>query len=343
VTLDSSGGARGGKAGPGAARDGATPIAQAAPPLRGVIPILVTPFASDGSVDLDELEAELEFLLAAGVVWVGFGYGSEAHRLSPSELGTAMRHAVRCCEGRARVVGNAEMTSVSAGIEAVGRVRECGADLAMMRLSSLGGAADDELLEALAAVALGAGLPIVVQDAPQNTGVQLSADLLARLLCEVPAVAAVKIEPPAPASKMSAISELLERSGRSKGTGTIVGGSGGLDWLHELERGAEGTMPGPAHPELFAAVAALHERDERALAFELFARVLPLITLAGRSMESFLFVQKHVLVRRGVLSSSRLRRPHSPLEAHLAREVDEILEVLGLFELFERCRQLTTT
>ena len=308
---------------------GATPF----PPLRGVIPILVTPFAEDGSVDLAQLDAQVEFLVGVGVNWAGFGFGSESHRLAAEELEEATARAVASSAGRLGIVGNAEMTSVAAGVEAVRRVRRAGGQLAMLRPSGLDGIGDDELFETVVAVAQGGGLALVVQDAPQSTGVQMSPRLLARLLHEIPGVAAVKVEPPAPAPKMARILEEL-----SGAPGVIVGGAGGLDYLHELERGAVGTMPGPAYPEIFGAVESLHAAGERREAFRIFSRVLPLMTLCGRDMETFLYVQKHVLVRRGVLRTTYLRRPHRVIDERLSAEVDELIDVLGILELLDHCR-----
>jgi 2-keto-3-deoxy-L-arabinonate dehydratase len=302
-------------------------------PLRSVIPILVTPFADDGSVDLAQLDAQIEFLVEAGISWVGFGFGSESPRLAEEELEQAMARAVASAAGRLGVVGNAAMTSVAGGVEAVRRVYRAGAQVAMVRPSSLEGVGEDELFETVAAVAEGGGLPLVVQDAPQNTGVQMSPRFLARLLREVPRVAAVKVEPPGPAPKMSQIVEEL-----SGAPGVIIGGSGGLDYPHELERGAVGTMPGPAYPEMFRAVESLYAAGERREAFRIFSRVLPLMTICNRGMETFLHVQKHVLVRRGVLRTTYLRRPHRPLDDRLSAEVDELLDVLAILELLDQCR-----
>ena len=98
-------------------------------------------------------------------------------------------------------------------------------------------------------------------------------------------------------------------------------------------------MPGPAHPELFAAVGRLHAKGDRRQAQELMAKVMPLIALGKRNMDTFLFVQKYVLIEA--------RRPagHRPGPAgtglsipHLPSEVDELLEELELLELFGRCR-----
>ncbi len=282
--------------------DTATPARSVDPSvLNGVIPILVTAFTDEGLVDLNQMDRQIEFLVGADVSWAGFGFGSEVTRLAQAEMLTMVGHVVRTAAGRLRIFGNAEMTSVSSGIEQVGRVRDTGAELALVRLSALAGILQEALFETFAAVAEGGGVPIIVQDAPQSTGVDLAATTLARLLLEVPAVAAVKVEPIAAAAKISAIVEALNGA-----PGVIIGGSGGVDYLHELDRGACGTMPGPAYPELFAALGRLHQGGKRAEAIGVLARVLPLIELGQRDMDTFLFVQKYVPRRRGVLSTTGL-------------------------------------
>jgi dihydrodipicolinate synthase/N-acetylneuraminate lyase len=302
------------------------------PVLGGVIPILVTPFRPDGSIDLAQLDRELDFLMSAGIDWVGFGFGSEVPRLDPDELATTIAHAVGHVEGRMGIIGNAEMTSARSGTTGVRRVAETGAAMAMVRPSLLAGIGGDALFDTFAEVATNGELPIIVQDAPQNTGVLLPAPTLARMLAEIPGVTAVKVEPPAPAPKISAVVQAL--AGRP---GTIIGGVGGVDFVHERQRGAAGTMPGPAYPEVFALAAAQLDRGERAAAFVTHGRLLPLITLCSRDMDTFLFVQKHVLRRRGVLDEPFLRSPHLPLEPGLASEVDALLEDLGLLEFFDAC------
>jgi dihydrodipicolinate synthase/N-acetylneuraminate lyase len=305
-------------------------------PLQGVIPIVVTPFATDGSVDLDQLDAELEFLISRGVNWVGFGFGSEVNRLSQADLTAAVSRVVATAAGRVGVIGNAEMASIRRGLEEVRRVEQTGAALAMLRPGGLDGVGQDALFEAFATVARGSGVPVVVQDAPQSTGVDLAPSTLARLVAEVRNVVAVKVEPLNPARKISLIVERLEGA-----KATIIGGAGGIDYIHELERGAVATMPGPAHPELFTAIERLHLRGDRSRALEVLSRALPLMELGKRDMDTFLFVQKYVLSRRGVLSSTLLGQPHRDLDSRLPGEIDELLNELALLDLFEKCGSVT--
>jgi 4-hydroxy-tetrahydrodipicolinate synthase len=301
--------------------------------VGGVIPILVTPFADDGAVSLDDMDRQLEFLIGADIHWAGFGFGSEVNRFADAELTSVVTHVVAATTGRLMIIGNAEMRSVTSGIEQVRRVEATGAQLALVRPGGLEGVPQEGLFDAFATVAEKGGIPIIVQDAPGSTRVDLAPATLARLLTDVPAVAAVKVEPADPARKIKLIIDSLD--GRH---GTIIGGGGGMSYLHELHRGACGTMPGPAYPELFAAVGRLHSTGDRRKAQELMAQAMPLITLGAHDGDAFLFVQKYVLMRRGVISFTRLGRPHRDLDPQLADDIDELLDTLALLELFDKCR-----
>src|SRR5699024_9661656 len=105
----------------------------------------------------------------------------------------------------------------------------------------------EAMVETVGAVARDAAVDIVFQDAPQHTGVELSPRTLARLIVEIPKVAAVKVEPPRGATEK--IGQVRQALGDAPGA--IIGGLGGRDLVHELLRGGTGTMPGPALPDLF--------------------------------------------------------------------------------------------
>ena len=54
--------------------------------LHGCIPILVTPFADDGSLDLESLEREIDWVLAEGASGVAcVAIASEGYKLTETE------------------------------------------------------------------------------------------------------------------------------------------------------------------------------------------------------------------------------------------------------------------
>ena len=303
--------------------------------LSGVIPILVTPFDDHGEVDLGALSQEIEFLVHAGVRWAGFGFGSEVHRLGDEQLFQAVKQATETAGQRLSVFGNVELRSVAGAVEQATRAEQAGARLVLLRPGGFPGVSQAMVIDMIRELTAATSLGVIIQDAPQNTGVDLSPATLAYLLQQVDGVAALKIEPVGPARKIGAVLAELGAPG-----GRVIGGAGGGEYLHELARGACGTMPGPAYPEVFAAITRLHAKGERQQAFEMFARLSPLLTLAKRDMDTFLYVQKYVLMQRDVLDNANLGRPHGELDPRLGDEIDEVLDSLNLIAFFDSCRDV---
>ncbi|MET3805598.1 4-hydroxy-tetrahydrodipicolinate synthase [Nakamurella sp. UYEF19] len=296
--------------------------------VAGVVPILVTPFAPDGTIDTADLKAELDFLVDAGIHWVGIGYGSEVNKFDATEVAELVSTTVELAAGRLKVLGNADVPSTRGGIAAVRRAMDAGADAVMVRPSGLAGVPQSEIATAFVTVARETGAPLVIQDAPQNTGVELSSATLVSIARQAPTVVALKIEPPAPAPKMT---EILELAGADRIT--VMGGLGGAGFVQELSRGSVGTMPGPAFPEIFRRVQEAFATGDRATATTLLWRVAPFTILGSRDMESFLFIQKYLLLRRGVLTSTSLRAPHRFIDSRLQQEIDDLLTDLDTFAL----------
>lgn len=298
--------------------------------LGTVVPVVVTPYTDAGAVDEAALERQVTHLLRLGCRWAAVGYGSEVDRLTPDEVTVVTRAVARGL----RVVGNVELTSVPAAVDAARRAAGSGAELVLVRPAGWGRAPLDQLSAALTAIA-DAAVPVVLQDAPQHTGVDLPVPTLARLVADTRGLAAVKIEPPDPVGKIA-------RLRREVGPDVpVLGGLGGQYVVDELLAGATATMPGPAFVDVFAAIAALVAAGDAAEARRVHAGLLPFIVAASTSMDAFLVQQKHVLVRDGVLASARIRLPHGPVDAVPAHH-DELAAALDLPGLRQRCAALTT-
>ena len=77
-------------------------------------------------------------------------------------------------------------------------------------------------------------IPIVVQDLPEQTGVHMSADFIAKMNSELENAKYLKLEDPPTPPKISAV-----RRASDDGIG-IFGGLGGAFLFEELQRGAVG-------------------------------------------------------------------------------------------------------
>jgi 4-hydroxy-tetrahydrodipicolinate synthase len=164
------------------------------------------------------------------------------------------------------------------------------------------------------------GLGIVVQDYPAGSGITLSAADIDLAVREEPLVVGVKAEAPPTASAIAELGRLLPGL-------AVVGGLGGLFLPDELRAGAAGTMTGFALPErLVSIVEAFPIDPERAEAA--WVELLPLMRLEAFPPFS-LAARKEVWRLRGVIRSSRCRRPGAVLDATAAEDVRRAFYRIG--------------
>ena len=303
------------------------------PFLDGIIPIVVMPFDENDQVDFKALKSEIDFLKSIDIKWIGFGFGSEVYTLAESELIKVLSHSVQVAEGKIGIIGNVELNSTKGAITRIQNIKATGVAMAMVRPSGMmASAPSNEVADAFREVGLAGGLPIVIQDAPQNTGVNLSPQVLADLLENAKNIDSLKIEPLSPATKISEVIKNLKDKSLS-----VIGGLGAMELIHEIKRGSKGTMPGPAFPEVFREIQNRMKSGDEASARKLFNRILPLLVLSNRDMSTFLFMQKYLLNRRGVLSRTNLRSPHSLIDPQLTQEIEEMLAAIGYEIILKEC------
>ena len=87
-------------------------------PLRGVFPVVLTPFADDGSIDTAALAREVDFSVAAGTHGLVFPVlASEFQYLSDAERHAAVETVVRQAAGRVPVVAGVAAPTARAAAE----------------------------------------------------------------------------------------------------------------------------------------------------------------------------------------------------------------------------------
>jgi 4-hydroxy-tetrahydrodipicolinate synthase len=296
-------------------------------PLAGIFPILSMTFHNDGQIDHDSLIAQAEFLIETGVDGIGFGFGSEIYRLTDAERDAALRRVAIAVNGRTPIIAATSAHSTAATLARSSAARDAGASILMITPPGMAALQPDQIFTHYATIARQLQLPIIVQDAPSFSGVAMSEALTERLAREIHAVVAVKIEVLPPAPKVGA---MVSRVGDSS---AVLGGAGGIDFIHELERGAAGTIPGAALPELFLAVFRAFRDGRHAEARALFHRFAPLSYLAWRSTDTFLFTQKELLRRRGIISNTHMRAPSEAIEPAYLAEFETLLSDLGIDDI----------
>ncbi len=289
--------------------------------LRGCYPILCTPFTEDGALDLESLEREVEWVIAEGASGVvALAIASEGYKLTEAERDEVTRVTVAATGRRVPVVISVGGDGTEVAADRARRAAALGADALMALPPSFVKPSAEGLRDYYLRIARVAELPLIVQDAPQLTGVAMSPSLWVRLNEEAPNICAVKVEGMPQGQTISAT--LRESGGRLR----VFSGWGGVGVLDALERGSVGTMPAPNFTRLFADVQRLYERGEIQDATARFHAELPFVVWTMQSVDYSVAAAKEELRRRGVFRTAMQRQPAAELDeisrTQLARWLD---------------------
>lgn len=273
------------------------------PALRGVYPVLSTPFTADGEVDEAQLAEEISWLVAHRVAGVTVAMVSEVLRLTTDErrrLTETARALVPTDVGLVVSVG-AESTMVACQLAR--HASDAGAT-ALMAIPPVSVAVGEaELFGYFAALLDATHLPVVVQDASGYVGRPLSVDFHVRLL-ETYGDARICFKPEADplGPRLSALRDAT--GGRAR----IFEGSGGGALVDSYRRGVVGTMPGPEVPWAIVPLWEALERGDDEAAYKISAGLAPLLALQT-SLDSYVAVEKFLLRQQGVLARADARGP----------------------------------
>ncbi|WP_146586205.1 dihydrodipicolinate synthase family protein [Puniceibacterium confluentis] len=289
---------------------------------RGVFVISVTPFTQTGAVDWDSLDRVVDFYFEKGADGLTIlGMMGEAPKLTQAESRAVAERVIRRAAGRPVVVG------VSAsGLAAIGELGKAVMDAgaAGCMVTTPGSLKTDPQIHGYfgqVARTLGDQVPIVLQDFPLATGVQISDDVLGRIIDDVPQVVMLKHEDWPGLSK---ISTLRAAEARGRRRISILCGNGGVFLPEEMARGADGAMTGFGYPEMLADVVRLADIGDMDRAQDIFDAYLPLVRYEQQPGAG-LAVRKYVLARRGALASANLRAPGAGLTPEATAEVERLL------------------
>lgn len=162
--------------------------------FKGIIAYPVTPFSrANGKVDSDALKQGIERLVADGVHAIApLGSTGESAYLTDAEWDAAANESVRAVRKRVPVVvGISDLTTA----HAVRRARfaeRAGADAVIVLPISYWKLAEQEIFDHYAIITASVGIPIMVYNNPATSGIDLTPQLIARLVREIDNVTMVK-------------------------------------------------------------------------------------------------------------------------------------------------------
>lgn len=288
----------------------------------GVYVISVTPFDERGALDLESLDRVTDFYLEAGADGLTIlGMMGEAPKLTQAESLQVIDRVIARAGGKPVVVG-VSAPGLAALAELGREAMERGA-AGVMIAPPMVLRTDAQILGYYrqACGFLGEDIPVVLQDFPLATTVQISDELLGRIIDALPQVVMLKHEDWPGLSKISRL-RAAEAGGRRRIS--VLCGNGGVFLPEEVARGANGAMTGFGFPEMLVQVVDLAGRGELDRAQDIFDAYLPLVRYEQQPGVG-LAVRKHVLASRGAIASAAQRAPGAALDPLTRAEVDRLI------------------
>lgn len=287
-------------------------------PLKGVLPIVPTPFTPGGAADEASLKRVVAHAIEAGAVALVYpGVASEDLYLSADERRACLGLVSRLAAGRLPVIAGVNSADPAEMVEITRMSVENGAD-GIMAMAVPG--MEDQVGQWFAkiAAALGPDRPIILQNLFKPRGADLSAEEMLTLAAEIPAIRYIKEEGIPSGPKVSRLV-----AGCGPDLDGVIGGGGARYLLEELDRGAIATMPAIELLELHVALYRAYAAHDRAEALRLYERSLPLLLIQAPYR---MRLTKLILKSRGLIDCDDVREPLPEMDAELKELALELYE-----------------
>lgn len=293
--------------------------------LRGVLPIVQTPFLDSGEIDFAALRGEVDWAFAQGIDGLGTGMVSELLKLTAAERRLLAQRLVEFTAGRGPVFMGVGAESTRQALDYARDAATAGCDAVMATPPITGRVSESGLVDYFRALANGVNVPLIVQDASGYVGQSIPLRVYVELL-ERYGPEKILFKPEASPIGPN-LSALRDATG---GKARIFEGSGGIFLIDSYRRGIAGTMPAVEMADGIVAIWRAIERGDDDFAYRAAAPIGAIVALQLQAgLDGFLAIEKHILVKRGILPSPRRREPFGwELDAETAAEVERLLSQL---------------
>lgn len=293
--------------------------------LKGIAPIIATPFTLSGEVDEDSLRSLLRALIRGGChALTLFGIAGEYYKLSDEESCRMTDIVVQECKAGG-VPSIVSITQHATEI-AVRRAREteaAGADCLMLLPPFFLKPGAEALYEHIKSVAQAVKIPVMVQYAPEQTGVAIPPETFRRLSEEAENITHYKIECKPVGAYLSKLLEITRHSV------TVFVGNAGYQLPEAFDRGAVGAMPGCSMYDIYLKIYHAYFSGKREEAVLLHDSLLPMLNHIRQNVEMIIAFEKRILKRRGIIETDYCRRPAYTPDSTMEKLFDEYYEKLS--------------
>ena len=288
--------------------------------LKGIYPIVPTPFESDGKVDLGSIERLVQFLMDRKVHGVAvLGALGEGQKLNGEERASVIRHYRKLLPSDCGLVVGVRAPATDLAKSMAAQARDLGADGLLLGPHNV--QKDQALLGYYLQVDETIDIPLVIHDYPAVTGITMSIELIAKMYEQGKNLNYLKLEDPPTGAKMQALAKLTGPDLK------VFGALGGMYALEELELGAVGIMTGFVFAGLLVELYDLVQSGKMDKAAELFYDFVPLNRWEFQPGIG-ISLRKEIFKRLGIFKTAAVRHPGAQADEECVRQMWRMIEHL---------------
>ena len=274
----------------------------------GMWPVAPTPFHENGEVDYEGMDRVIDCMVDQQVqgICILANY-SEQFLLSDDEREKLTKLCMKKIDGRVKSIITVSHFATDIVKTRAQLAKSLDADIIMCLPPYHGQlkANEAQIFEQFEEISK-IKIPIMVQDAPLS-GIELTVQLLTKMIQEIEYLTCFKIESPQAASKIKSLIKNCE----SKLEGPFDGEES-ITVYSDLESGISGSMSSALLPEKIAPVIEHYLNGNKEKAEEIYNDILPLINFENR--QCGFRGTKTVMKEGGVIKSDFCRHPIKPLD-----------------------------
>ena len=273
--------------------------------IKGVFPIIPTTYTENGELDLDSLRNVIKTRAEAGVNGLTlFGIAGEYYKQSDEEgRRQAKVVADECRKSGIPSVMSVTQHSTKLACEQAKFLEDIGADCLMTLPPFFLKPSGEEIYKHTKAILNAVNIPVVIQYAPNETGVSITPDTWIRLSKECENAEYFKIECKPSGGYISKMIRMMETTPR------IFIGNCGFQMIEAFDRGSIGVMPSCAIAEVYIKVYREYQKGNKEEAIKIHNAFLPLYNHTRQNVEMSIYYEKKIMKLRGVIESDYCRAP----------------------------------
>ena len=293
--------------------------------IFGILPIAPAVYNDKGEVDYEDYASALITMMTKGSHGVAlFGIAGEYYKMTYQEELKLIDVTVEACRkcGAPSIISNTRH-STEAAVEWAKYIESRGADCLRAVPPFFLKPGGEAIYQHMKAVGQAVQIPVMVQYAPDQTGVAISPEVFIRLNEEVPNIIHYKIECKPPGLY---IANVMQKAG--PGTNVFVGNAG-YQLIEGLDRGAIGVMPGPSMFDVYRTIYDAYNDGKRDEAFKVHKELVYFLNHIRQNVEMVIAFEKQVMKRRGIIKSDYCRKPGFRIDDVYQKTFDELYEKIS--------------